>query len=218
MSIKRLLKSAALLALLSVTMLAAPAFAQTKIRIGLIGTNESQLPIWIAIDKGYFKAENLDVETVPFRGGGIAVQAFIGGSIDLAAFATDHVLRLNNRGIEARFLIGIDRFITYTIIVPAGKNYKDLSDLKGKKIGVSAPGSYSDNILRWSLKTLGINPDRDVTWRLPPTCSIIKWPRPENSSSSRTGAPFRIRAKPSSAASAGSTPIRSLPKALPARC
>jgi NitT/TauT family transport system substrate-binding protein len=163
MSIKRLLQSAALFTLLSATLLASPAFAQTKIRIGLIGTNESQLPILIALDKGYFKDEKLDVETIPFRGGGIAVQAFIGGSIDLAAFATDHVLRLNNRGIDARFLIGIDRFITYTLIVPTGKNYKDLTSLKGKKIGVSAPGSYSDNILRWSLKTLNINPDRDVT-------------------------------------------------------
>jgi NitT/TauT family transport system substrate-binding protein len=163
MSIKRLLQSAAVLALLGATLLANPAFAQTKIRIGLIGTNESQLPILIAIDKGYFKSENLDVETVPFQGGGIAVQAFIGGSIDLAAFATDHVLQLYNHGIDARFLIGIDRFITYTLIVPAGKNYKDLSALKGKKIGVSAPGSYSDNILRWQLKLLGMNPDRDVT-------------------------------------------------------
>lgn len=89
------------------------------------------------------------METVPFRGGGIAVQAFIVGSIDLAAFGTDHVLRLNNRGIDARFLIEVDRFITYTIIVTAGKNYKDLSDLKGRKIGVSAPGRYSDNVLRW---------------------------------------------------------------------
>jgi NitT/TauT family transport system substrate-binding protein len=165
MSIKRLFQSAALIALLGLgaSLLSAPAFAQTKIRIGLIGTNESQLPILIAIDKGYFKAENLDVETVPFKGGGIAVQAFIGGSIDLAAFATDHVLRLNNRGIDARFLIGIDRFITYTLIVPVGKNYKDLAALKGKKIGVSAPGSYSDNILRWSLKQQGLNPDRDAT-------------------------------------------------------
>ena len=158
-----LARTSLLVLLLASTLFGASSFAQTKIRIGLIGTNESQLPIWIALDKGYFKTENLDVETVPFRGGGIAVQAFIGGSIDLAAFATDHVLRLNNRGIDARFLIGIDRFITYALIVPAGKNYQDLSALKGKKIGVSAPGSYSDNVLRWSLKSLGLNPDRDVT-------------------------------------------------------
>jgi NitT/TauT family transport system substrate-binding protein len=149
--------------LLCIVLPASQAIAETKIRIALIGTNESQLPILIALDKGYFKQENLDVETVPFRGGGIAVQAFIGGSVDLAAFATDHVLRLNNRGIDARFLISIDRFITYALIVPAGKNYADLRALKGKKIGVSAPGSYSDNVLRWSLKTLGLNPDRDVT-------------------------------------------------------
>ncbi len=135
----------------------------TKIHIGLIGTNESQLPILIAIDEGYFKSENLDVETVQFGGGGIAVQAFVGGSIELASFATDHVLRLDNRGGDARFLIGIDRFITHILAVPAGKHYTGLADLKGKKIGVSAPGSYSDNVLRYELKKLGLNPDRDVT-------------------------------------------------------
>ncbi|SDV50802.1 ABC transporter substrate-binding protein [Chitinasiproducens palmae] len=135
----------------------------TKIRIGLIGTNESQIPILLAIDKGYFKTENLDVEPVHFAGGGIAVQAFVGGSIELASFATDHVLRLDNRGGDARFLIGIDRFITHILVVPAGKGYKSFADLKGKKIGVTAPGSYSDNVLRWELAKRGINPDRDVT-------------------------------------------------------
>lgn len=138
------------------------AHADTKIRIGLIGTNESQIPIVLAIDKGYFKAEGLDVETVDFRGGGVAVQALVGGSIDLASFATDHILRLNNRGLDARILIGIDRFITHTLVVPTGMGYKDLTSLKGKSIGVSAPGSYSDNVLRWTLKGLGLNPDRDV--------------------------------------------------------
>jgi NitT/TauT family transport system substrate-binding protein len=160
---RQALKHAALLLLLGAAACGSVAAAQTKVRIGLIGTNESQLPILIAIDKGYFKAENLDVETVHFRGGGVAVQAFVGGSIELASFATDHVLRLDNRGGDARFLIGIDRFITHILVVQAGRGYTSLKDLKGKKVGVSAPGSYSDNVLRWSLKQVGINPDRDVT-------------------------------------------------------
>jgi NitT/TauT family transport system substrate-binding protein len=142
---------------------AAPAWSQTKVTIGLIGTNESQIPILLAIDQGYFKAENLVVEPMQFRGGGVAVQALVGGSIDLAAFATDHVLRLSNRGIDPRILIGIDRFLSHTLVVPVGKGYKALADLKGKTLGVSAPGSYSDNTLRWALNGLGINPDRDVT-------------------------------------------------------
>lgn len=140
-----------------------PAMAQTKVTIGLIGTNESQIPILLAIDRGYFKAENLVVEPMQFRGGGVAVQALVGGSIDLAAFATDHVLRLANRGLDPRILVGIDRYLTHTLVVPVGKGYKGLADLKGKKLGVSAPGSYSDNTLRWALNGLGINPDRDVT-------------------------------------------------------
>ena len=130
-------------------------FAQTKVKFGLIGTNESQLPIWVAVNEGFFKAEKIEIDPISFRGGGVAVQALVGGSIDLAAFATDHVLRLNNRGVEARYLIGIDRFITHILVIPANKEYKSLRDLKGKKIVVSAPGSYSDNVLRWSIKELG---------------------------------------------------------------
>ena len=137
--------------------------AQQPLKIGLIGTNESQIPILVAIDQGYFKENGVTVETVNFKGGGVAVQAVAGGSIDLAAFATDHVIRLNSRGIDARFLLAIDRNITHLLAVPSGKGYKDLASLKGKKIGVSAPGSYSDNVLRWSLIKIGLNPDRDVT-------------------------------------------------------
>lgn len=149
--------------LLVLTVAATHASAQTKVKFGLIGTNESQLPVVIALDKGLFKAENVEVETVTFQGGGIAVQALAGGSIDLSILATDHVLRLSNRGIDARFLIGIDRYITHILIVPSGKTYKSLQDLRGKTLAVTAPGSYSDNVLRWTIKDLGLNPDKDFT-------------------------------------------------------
>lgn len=142
---------------------ASAAAAQTKVRIGLIGTNESQLPILIAKSKGFFKDENVEVETIHFKGGGVAVQALVGGSIELASFATDHVLRLANRGMETRFLIGIDRYITSTLVVRADKGITDFESLRGKTISVSAPGSYSDNTVRWALKSAGLNPDRDVT-------------------------------------------------------
>ncbi|MGB3070659.1 MAG: ABC transporter substrate-binding protein [Ottowia sp.] len=149
--------------LVGLALAATATLAQTKVKFGLIGTNESQLPIWVAVNEGLFKAEKIEVEPVAFRGGGVAVQALVGGSIDLAAFATDHVLRLNNRGVQARYLIGIDRFITHILVTPANKDYKSLKDLRGKKIVVSAPGSYSDNVLRWTIKDLGLDPDKDFT-------------------------------------------------------
>jgi NitT/TauT family transport system substrate-binding protein len=68
---------------------------------------------------------------------------------------------LNNRGIDARLLIGGDRFITSALVVPADAGYTDLASLRGRNIGVSAPGSYSDNTLRWAIRQAGLDPDRD---------------------------------------------------------
>jgi len=131
------------------------------VKIGLVGTNESQLPILLAIDQGLFKQQGIAVETINFAGGGVAIQAFVGGSIDLCTCATDHVVRLVNRGIDARLLIGIDRFLTSALIVPTDGGYSDLASLRGKSIGVSAPGSFSENTLRWAIKQAGLDPDRD---------------------------------------------------------
>jgi NitT/TauT family transport system substrate-binding protein len=135
--------------------------AQTKLRVGVIESNESQLPLRVAINEGFFKRDNIEVELIQFRGGGIAVQAFAGGSIDLCDCATDHVVRLNNRGLNARLLVGIDRFNTNTLLAASKSPYTDLLSLKGQEIGVSAPGSYSDNTVRWAIKEAGLDPDRD---------------------------------------------------------
>jgi NitT/TauT family transport system substrate-binding protein len=140
---------------------AGTARAQTSIKIGVISANESQLPVRVAIDEGFFKQQNIDVELTEFRGGGVAVQAFVGKSIDLCDCSTDHVVRLNNRGVDARMLVGIDRFNTNTLVVSASAGFTDLVSLRGKKIGVSAPGSYSDNTVRWAIKSAGLDPDRD---------------------------------------------------------
>jgi NitT/TauT family transport system substrate-binding protein len=135
--------------------------AQSKVKIAVIDTNESQLPIRMAIDLGLFTRENIDVEFLTFKGGGIAIQALVGGSIDLCTCATDHIVRLANRNIDGRILVGIDRFLTNALIVPSDSSFTDLASLRGRRIGVSAPGSYSDNTLRWAIKTAGLDPDND---------------------------------------------------------
>ena len=57
---------------------------KTKLTIGVGGkTLFYYLPLTIAEQKGYFKAEGLDVEIPDFAGGAKALQAMIGGSADL---------------------------------------------------------------------------------------------------------------------------------------
>ncbi|RAI38386.1 ABC transporter substrate-binding protein [Rhodoplanes roseus] len=138
-----------------------PAAAQTKVTGGVAAFNEALLPVFTARDKGWFKDEGIDLELVDFKGGGPAVQALAGGSIDVCFCAADHVIRLRARRLPAVILIGLDTFHSYALVAKADAPYKDLADLKGKRIGITAPGSLTDNTIRYSIKTLGLNPDRD---------------------------------------------------------
>jgi NitT/TauT family transport system substrate-binding protein len=147
-----------------IALAAVPARAEpARIRIGVIGVNESQLPLLLAIDQGFFAAEGIEVELTRFAGGGIAAQAFVGGSIDLCACASDHVVRLYDRGTDARILVGIDRWLTSALIVRADSPYGDLVSLRGQAIGVSAPGSFTDNTIRWAIGNANLNADRDFS-------------------------------------------------------
>jgi len=68
------------------------------------------LPLTIAERQGYFKAEGLDVEILDFPGGAKALQALIGGSVDLVSGAYEHTISQQAKGqnIEALILQGKD--------------------------------------------------------------------------------------------------------------
>lgn len=156
--VKHILPALAIAAGLAST---APAFAQTKMTAGVAAFNEALLPVYTAKEKGYFTAEGIDVEMVDFKGGGPAVQALAGGSIDICFCAADHVIRLRARRQPAVVLIGLDTFHSYALVSKADNPAKSLADLKGKTIGITSPGSLTDNTIRYSMKELGLNPERD---------------------------------------------------------
>lgn len=101
------------------------------------------LPLTIAERKGHFKDFGLDVEINDFAGGARSLQALVGGSVDLVTGAYEHTIRMQAKGQDIRAVIEMLRFPTIVIAVRkdlAGK-IKTPADLKGMKIGVTAPGS-----------------------------------------------------------------------------
>ena len=77
--------------------LTAPAYAQglekPKITIGVGGKSLFYyLPLTIALQQGYFKSEGLDVEVQDFPGGARALQALLGGSVDVVSGAFEHTI------------------------------------------------------------------------------------------------------------------------------
>ena len=116
------------------------------------------LPLTIAEQLGYFKAEGLEVEISDFAGGSRALQAVVGGSADVVSGAYEHTINLQSKGqkFQAFVLQGRAPAISMGISLKTLPNYKTLADLKGKKIGISAPGSSTNMVANLILSRAGL--------------------------------------------------------------
>lgn len=116
------------------------------------------LPLTISEQLGYFKAEGLDVEISDFAGGSRALQAVAGGSADVVSGAFEHTINLQskNQMFQAFVLQGRAPQIAVGVSTKAMPAYRSVADLRGKKIGVSAPGSSTNMVANLVLSRAGI--------------------------------------------------------------
>ena len=118
------------------------------------------LPLTVAEQLGYFKAEGLDVTIVDFAGGSKALQAVIGGSADVVSGAFEHTINMQFKGqfLRAFALQGLAPQIVLGVNPKTLPNFKNMADLKGKKIGVTAPGSSTNVMVNFVLAKAGLKP------------------------------------------------------------
>jgi len=119
------------------------------------------LPLTIAERQGYFKAEGLDVEILDFPGGARALQALVGGSVDIVSGAYEHTITQQPKGNALEALVIQGRYAGIVLAMPKAKAaaYKSPADLKGMKIGVTAPGSSTNMFINILLAKVGLKPD-----------------------------------------------------------
>ncbi|MBA2961257.1 MULTISPECIES: ABC transporter substrate-binding protein [Ramlibacter] len=116
------------------------------------------LPLTISEQLGYFRAEGLEVEISDFSGGARALQALVGGSADIVSGAYEHTINMQakNQFIEAIVLQGRAPQIAMGVSTKTMSGYTSLADLRGKKIGVTAPGSSTNMVSNLVLSRAGI--------------------------------------------------------------
>ncbi len=119
------------------------------------------LPLTIAERKGFFKDEGLNVTINDFRGGSKSLQALVGGSVDAVTGAYEHTIRMQTKGQDIRAVIELGRFPAMVLAVKSSlaDKVKKPGDLKGMKIGVTAPGSSTNNFANYLLAKDGVKPD-----------------------------------------------------------
>ncbi len=120
--------------------------------------NFNNLPLTIAEQLGFFKAEGLDVEIADLAGWSRAMQAVATGAADVCCGAFGHTIRLQSKGqaFRAFVLLGRAPQTAMGVSTRTMAGYKNWADLKGRKIGVSAPGSSANLLAHAVLSRAGI--------------------------------------------------------------
>ncbi len=112
-------------------------------------------PFYIARDKGFFKDEGVEVESVIMEDTTLKMGALLAGQIDLAASTSDEFPIYMKPGKPVRYILAVDYSNGGDGIV-ATKDIKTLADLKGKKVAFEH-GSISQYFLNILLKRNGMS-------------------------------------------------------------
>jgi len=139
--------------------IAAPAAAQDKVKIGVFPVS-STLPYFVAVERGFFKEQNIETEMVRLIGGPPNVAAMITNQIDASAvLVTIEGMNANIKKPGVAMYISVNsQNKTYQMeqfVARKGLEARTLADLKGKKI-MSAPGPANVTMAKAALAAAGL--------------------------------------------------------------
>lgn len=124
----------------------------------------SELPFRAALARGFFKAQGLDIQAIFVRGGPAALAALSSGEVEFAEIGgAQAIMRSRARGLDVVIIGAISNATNYQIV--GSKSTETLEDMKGKIVGVTGAGAFSDFAMRVFLRRKGIDPDKDLMLR-----------------------------------------------------
>jgi NitT/TauT family transport system substrate-binding protein len=144
-----------------------------KITIAFAGKGMSFLLQYIAIGGGFYKQEGLEPESVDVSSGTRQAAAVMGGSAEITQVGFAHTMHAVGRGGA---LVGISTaFDVYPIALVLSNDAvkrlgitdtmsldEKIKRVKGVRIGITSPGSSTDEFMRTIMLVRGMDPSRDV--------------------------------------------------------
>jgi NitT/TauT family transport system substrate-binding protein len=139
----------------------APASGPVKIRVGYIGLT-CEAPIYMAVEKGFFKEEGLDVTLVKCDWSNYKDVMALGG-FDITHHLIMYFLKPIEQGLDVKFTAGIHRGCL-RVQAPVNGKIHSVEDLRGKRIGVPGMGTPPFIFANRVLSAHGIDPSKEITW------------------------------------------------------
>ena len=145
--------------ILSIFILCSHAHAADRVRVGYSSITANRLPLWLGKEAGIFARHGLDAELLLIPSGTTAVQALIAGEVQILSAAGSTAVAAALRGADI-VIIGSLGVIEYKLA--AIPTIRTAEQLKGKRVGLTRFGSFTDFASRRVLRHIGLNPEKDV--------------------------------------------------------
>jgi NitT/TauT family transport system substrate-binding protein len=130
----------------------------TTIHVSAPSKSLTWFPAHLAREKGFYRAEGLDVDFVLMKPQ-VALQALISGDVGYTT-ALGSTMRAGVRGLPLRVVMTIADKPLFALMARPGVN--SVEELRGKVLGISSFGASSDTLGRAVLRRYKLNPNQDV--------------------------------------------------------
>lgn len=166
------------LVVLFLTFVSQQVWAQPKVKVKMAQVIHalSFAPTYVAMDKGFFAQEGIEVDFQLVRGGAAGKAAISGGSVEFCSCAGNDLLDMVRTRIPALGVHGIATGMTMNFfmnkaflervekrgITSRSPLRERILALKNAKLGVTSLGGSPDLYSRWLIGQVGMDPKKDV--------------------------------------------------------
>ncbi len=135
-----------------------------RLDLPIVAAVEPALPVMVAEAAGHFRGEGVEVGRIILTGGVAIRKLLIGGRTSFGVLGTEHVPLARVAGSPLKGIASVyDRLhVTFIVRSALRDQVKRVEDLRGRTVGVTAPGSFTWSIAVTLLKRAGLEPERDV--------------------------------------------------------
>jgi NitT/TauT family transport system substrate-binding protein len=124
------------------------------------GSGWTALPFKVAVDKGFFEKEGLEVRLITMRGTTLMLSALMAGEVDYLTILP-FIAGAAMRGLPVKIVASVAKSSGYAIV--SRPEIESLKALKGKRIAINSFGSSADFAIYTALSRSGLDPNKDVT-------------------------------------------------------
>jgi ABC-type nitrate/sulfonate/bicarbonate transport system substrate-binding protein len=117
-------------------------------------------PLWTAYEEGYFKQQGLDVTLTHIASTSRAIAAVLANEAQFANTDPSSLVSADVEGGDMRLVIGLTNRLVFSVM--AQSSIGSPAELKGKKLGITRPGSSTYTAALQALKLWNLQPDSDV--------------------------------------------------------